>query len=219
MRSLRPVFVSSLLHNVYVSERDGVKSYTRYEQCSDEDLVSMLERGDSHALGLLSERHARPAYSVALRILGDTAWAEKVVQDVMLRLCSSPRTYDPSRGDLHRWLLVVTHNAAVTELRGREAKSGTFEGGPEALSLIAQDGEDFSEGVRQRLRADTVRAALAELPPPQRQAVELAYYEGLSGTEIAALVNEPVGTVKARIRLALGRLRTALERTSDPNEL
>lgn len=187
-----------------------MESSTRYAERSDEELVLMLGSRDSRALEMLSERYSGPAYSLALRILADSGWAEEVVQDVLLRLWNRPEMYDASRGDLRRWLLRVTHNAAVAGLRGRRGTARAFNGGSEALVLIPHADDDPSESVWKSLRAEIVRRALVELPRPQRQVLELAYYEGLTQTEIAARTGDPLGTVKTRVRLGLAKLRILL---------
>ncbi len=179
---------------------------------TDEDLVHALAAGDVSALEILSERHSRPAYSLALRILQDSGWAEEVVQDVWLKLWKNPALYDASRGDLRRWLLSVTHNASVDGLRGRRGTSVRRDGGAVALELARDTGEDPSESAWKSLQAERVQEALAELPPSQRQAVELAYFEGLSQSEIATRTGEPLGTIKTRVRLGLEKLKRSLER-------
>lgn len=178
---------------------------------TDEDLVHALAAGDVSALEILSERHSRPAYSLALRILQDSGWAEEVVQDVWLKLWKNPALYDASRGDLRRWLLSVTHNASVDGLRGRRGTSVRRDGGAVALELARDTGEDPSESAWKSLQAERVQEALAELPPSQRQAVELAYFEGLSQSEIATRTGEPLGTIKTRVRLGLEKLKRSLE--------
>ena len=119
--------------------------------------------------------------------------------------------YNPARGDLLRWLLTVTHHAAVDGLRSRRGTARNLDGGSEALNTIAYNGEEPSESAWRHIQAESVRAALAELPPPQREALELAYYGGLSQSEIAARTGQPLGTVKTRIRLGMVRLREALD--------
>lgn len=179
---------------------------------TDEDLVHALATGDVSALEILSERHSRPAYSLALRILQDSGWAEEVVQDVWLKLWKNPALYDASRGDLRRWLLSVTHNASVDGLRGRRGTAARRDGGADALELARDTGEDPSESAWKSLQAERVQEALAELPPSQRQAIELAYFEGLSQSEIATRTGEPLGTIKTRVRLGLEKLKRSLER-------
>lgn len=185
---------------------------TEHADLADEQLVLLLADNDAHALAELAERHARPVYALALRILGDAGWAEEVAQDVLLRLWTKPELYDARRGDLRRWLLSVTHHAAIDGLRGRRGTARARDGGPEALNGLAHPSEDPAESAWRTVRAETVRAALSALPDAQREAVELMYYGGLSQAEVAARTGQPLGTVKTRIRLGLRKLRDALDR-------
>ncbi len=191
--------------------RNGLQRRIEYAEQSDEQLVHLLADGDSRALGVLSERHARPGYSLALRILRDPGWAEEVSQDVFLRLWTKPELYDPTRGELRRWLLSVAHHAAIDGLRGRRGTARAHDGGSAPLDGLAEPGIDPAESAWRHLRAETVRAALTLLPAAQREAVELVYYRGLSQSEVAEHTGQPLGTVKTRIRLGLNKLKQALE--------
>ena len=177
---------------------------------SDEQLVDTLASGDVDALGTLWDRHARPVYSLAVRVLRDPGWAEEVAQDVFLRLWSNPRLYDPSRGELRRWLLAITHHAAVDGLRGRRGTARTRDVGPDALEHLVHGGEDPSERAWRNLQAERVRAALSELPSAQREVMEMIYFGGLTQSEVASFTGQPLGTVKSRVRLGLTKLRNAL---------
>ena len=179
-------------------------------QDSDEQLIGTLSDGDPQALGMLWNRHARPVYSLALRMLRDPGWAEEVVQDVFLRLWRNPRVYDPSRGELRRWLLTVTHNAAVDGLRGRRGTARSRDAGPEPLEGVVHGEEDPADRVWRNLRAERVRDALSELPPVQREVMELVYFEGMTQAETAEHTGQPLGTVKSRLRLRMRKLRDSL---------
>lgn len=181
-----------------------------YARLSDEQLVHRLAEPDALALGEISDRHARPLYSLALRMLEDQGWAEEVVQDVLFRLWSRPSLYDPARGELRTWLLTVTHHAAVDALRGRRGKGRRREQGTELIELYPAEGDDPAELAWRGVQAESVRAAVDELPEDLRQLLELAYYEGMTQTEIASHLGQPLGTVKSRVRAAMGRLREAL---------
>lgn len=178
---------------------------------SDAELVSKLEGGDQDALGELWERHARPMYSLALRILRDPGWAEEVLQDAFIRLWSNPGAYDPSRGDLRRWLLTLTHHAAVNGLRGRRGTARDRDAGPEPLEFVAHAEEDPAERAAKSLRAESVHEAFSELPPKHKEVVELVYFEGLTQSEVARVTGQPLGTVKTRVRSGLRKLRALLE--------
>lgn len=166
---------------------------TQYAQLTDDQLVRALFEGDPEGLAVLSERHARPVYSLALRILGDPGWAEEVTQDVLLRLWTSPHLYHPERGDLRRWLLSVTHHAAIDGLRGRRGTARARDSGPALLDGMAQEGNGPEELAWSNLRAESIRQALSSLPDAQQEVVELVYYGGLSQTEVAARTGQPRG--------------------------
>lgn len=176
----------------------------------DERLVRTLAEGDAEALATLWDRHARFLYSLAFRILRDPGWAEEVVQDVFMRLWSQPSRYDPSRGGLRPWLLTVTHHAAVDGLRGRRGTASAREAGPAGLQFMAHKGEDPSDSAWNSLRSDTVRDALLQLPPEQREVMEMIYFGGLTQRETAERTGQPLGTVKSRLRLGMQKLRSSL---------
>ncbi len=177
---------------------------------SDERLVSTLAEGGPDTLGILWDRHARPAYSLALRVLRDPGWAEEVVQDVFVRLWKDPRMYDPSRGELRRWLLTVTHHLAVDGLRGRRGTARSRDAGPDGLDFAFRVDEDPADSTWRNVRADHVRRALSELPSAQREVIELVYFGGLTQVETARHTGQPLGTVKSRLRLGLQKLRGSL---------
>ena len=160
----------------------------------------------------LYDRHARPIYSLALRILGDATEAEDIVQEVFSQAWKQAARYNASRGAVGAWLLTLTRSRAIDRLRAKRARPGDVsdervagqlvDAGPPADSLVLS-----SEQVAR------VRAALDELPLLQRAAIELAYYEGLTHAEIADRLEQPLGTVKTRIRLAMLKLRDVLAGT------
>ena len=181
-----------------------------YADRSDVDLVASLRDGDTDALAELSERHSAATYGLALHILADPGWAEEIAQDVMVRLWRKPEMYDPARGELRRWLLSVTHHAAIDGLRGRRGTARASSAGPDALDGLRVDDLEPPERAWQRLQAQSVRDALRQLPAAQREALELAYYKGYSQSEIAQSTGQPLGTVKTRLRLGLRKLKDSL---------
>lgn len=190
---------------------NGVKLAHGYADRSDGDLVASLRGGDTDALAEVSERHAHALYGLALHILADPGWAEEIVQDVLVRLWRKPEMYDAARGELRRWLLSVTHHAAIDGLRGRRGTARASSAGPDALDRLRITDLEPSERVWQRMQAQSVREALRQLPPAQREALELAYYKGYSQSEIAQCTGQPLGTVKTRLRLGLRKLRESLK--------
>lgn len=179
----------------------------------DEELVGRLAQGDLTALEALYTRYARPVFSLALRILGDTADAEEVAQDVFERVWRHAPTFDAERGRFGTWLMSMTHHVAIDKVRKRQRRPQTIHGeAAERVALVLPDtGPDVSESTLRNIEAQQVRRALHSLPPSQQQAIELAYFGGLSHLEIAAALGDPLGTVKARIRRGMERLRSALE--------
>jgi RNA polymerase sigma-70 factor (ECF subfamily) len=166
-------------------------------------LIARIHAGDQAAMGELYDRFSSVVYGVALRVLGNTMAAEDVVQEVFLQLWRNPQAFDAGRGRLAPWLAVISRNRAIDMLRKRQPEDDIDEL-PIASSVNLED-----EAAR-KLAVDKVRGVLAQLPPEQRKVLEMAYFEGLTHTEIAGKTNEPLGTVKTRIRSGLMALRKAL---------
>jgi RNA polymerase sigma-70 factor, ECF subfamily len=178
----------------------------------DADAVTRVASGDSSALGELYDRHARPIYSLALRILQDAPEAEDIVQEVFAQAWRQASRYDRSRGAVGAWLLNLARSRAIDRLRARRARpEATSEPAADDLVLTSADAPDAE--VMRVEQVEAVRTALRDLPLVQRVAIELAYYEGLTHAEIAARLEQPLGTVKTRIRLGLLKLRDALAET------
>jgi RNA polymerase sigma-70 factor (ECF subfamily) len=182
-------------------------------QESDEDLIGRLAGGDLHALETLYARYARPVFSLAVRMLGDDAEAEEVTQDVFERAWRNAPSFDSSRGRFATWLLSMTHHVAIDALRKRQRRPQAVGGDTAALALqlLPDPRVDVAAATVEHVEGAQIRRALRALPDSQRQAIELAYFGGLSHLEIAAALGDPLGTVKARIRRGMERLRTALE--------
>src|SRR5438067_517697 len=151
----------------------------------------------------LYDRYSGIVYSVALRVLGDTGAAEDVLQDVFMQLWRKPEAFDANRGSLAAWLAVIARHRAIDTLRKRKPETDVSE------VVIALD-LDLEEGAGRKIAIEKVRGALAGMPAEQRKAVELAFFEGLTHSEVAARLGEPLGTVKTRIRSALQSLRKVL---------
>jgi RNA polymerase sigma factor (sigma-70 family) len=179
-------------------------------ELGDAELVASLGAGDVEALRTLYHRYGTLAYTLAVRILGDSGRAEDVVQEAFLRLWTHARSFDPARGSLRTWLLTVVRHRAVDYLRGRSGRErGEIELNPEIPAHGV--GSDPWRDVAESLERHAVRQALASLPPEQRQVVELAYYGGYNQREIAEMVSAPLGTIKGRTRLALEKLSSYLQ--------
>jgi RNA polymerase sigma-70 factor (ECF subfamily) len=177
----------------------------------DEALVRRVLERDPDAFARLYDRHADLVYSVALRVLADPALAEDTAQDVFLRLWRTPQAYDPARGRFVSWLVSVARNRAVDEVRMR-GRRRLREVGENANPEDPPDGRAEDPQLAVQVQADrlAVRRALLTLPEEQRTALELAYFSGLTQQEIAERLQQPLGTIKTRTRLALKKLRQAL---------
>lgn len=160
----------------------------------------------------LYDRHARPIYSLALRILGDATEAEDIVQEVFSQAWKQAARYNASRGAVGAWLLTLARSRAIDRLRAKRARPGDVSDERVAGQLV-DAGPPVDLLVLSSEQVARVRAALDELPLLQRAAIELAYYEGLTHAEIADRLEQPLGTVKTRIRLAMLKLRDVLAGT------
>jgi RNA polymerase sigma-70 factor (ECF subfamily) len=171
---------------------------------SDLSLILAISSGDESAMAALYDRYSSIVYSVALRVLGDTAAAEDVLQEVFMQLWRNPGVFNSSRGNLGAWLAVIARNRAIDGLRKRRPETDVEE-------LIVGVEPDLAGDAERSRAMEKVRSALGAMPAAQRSALELAYFEGLSHSEIAAKTGEPLGTVKTRIRAGLLALRKAFQ--------
>ncbi len=183
---------------------------------SDQDLVQRMAAGDEHALGELYDRHGRSAYALAYAIVGERADADEVVVDVFGQVWRAAAQFEPARGSVGSWLATIARTRALDLVRARGRRSRALE----RAALLADSGISGPAAPADAPDRDAERAearrlvgrALADLPAPQRRAIELAYFGGLSQSEIAAQLGEPLGTIKTRIRDGMAKLRTLLVR-------
>jgi RNA polymerase sigma-70 factor (ECF subfamily) len=176
---------------------------------SDVELLAMACGGDAEAFEAIYDRHAPAAFSLARRICRDQGVAEDIVQDAFLSLWRGRDRYDAARGQVRTWLLGIVHNSAIDRLR----RSGVHErrrASAEGIEDRLEAPERTEEEVAQREEATEVRGALCNLPEEQRRVIELAYFDGLTHTQIASMLDQPVGTVKGRMRLGLLKLHAQL---------
>lgn len=189
----------------------------RTRAVEDADLVAAIARGEVDALERLYDRYGPLVFSVSLRVLHDNHLAEDVVQEVFHRLWRQPTSFDPSRGRFISWMMSVTRNRALDELRRRNRRFRSEERDEDPEREIA-GGDRFDDpevGVVLAEMRTVVRAAMTRLPAAQREVIELAYFGGLTQLEIAERTGDPLGTVKTRIRLGMRRLRIALAEYAD----
>ncbi len=171
------------------------------EVAEDMKLVARIRAGDQTAMSELYDRYAKVVYAVALRVLQETSAAEDVLQDVFLQLWRNPDAFDASRGSLAAWLAVISRHRAIDRLRKRRPEV-------DIEDCVITGGPDLRDETERNLVVEKVRSVLAEMSPDQRRALELAYFQGLTHTEIAEKTGEPLGTIKTRIRTGLQQLRT-----------
>jgi RNA polymerase sigma-70 factor, ECF subfamily len=176
---------------------------------SDAALVQQLLLRDVRAFEQLYDRHSRIVYGLVLRILQQGSTAEEVVQDVFLQLWRNASQYQASRGPFVPWLLTLARNRALDTLRLKSERQRRREDQTEELPQIAQVPQ-YEQALDEKRRAEVVRSLMSSLSAPQKKAIELAYFEGLSHTEIAEVLHEPLGTVKSWIRNGLIRLKEGL---------
>ena len=165
-------------------------------------MVSAIRSRDECAMAHLYDRYSPIVYSVALRVLGDTGAAEDILQEIFLQLWRSPELFDSSRGNLAAWLSVIARNRAIDTLRRRRPIT-------DIADVIVSTEKDMSAEADRTRAMEKVREVLGDMPSPQRQALELAYFDGMTHSEIARKTGEPLGTVKTRIRAGLLTLRKA----------
>jgi RNA polymerase sigma-70 factor (ECF subfamily) len=177
-------------------------SETANRAVDDAESLTRIGRRDENAMEDIFRRYSGPVYSVALRVLHDTGQAEDVLQEVFLQLWRNPTAFDQDRGSLGAWLMVVARNRAIDLVRRRKPSDSVDD-------VVLASSINVADEAERNVMMEKVHRALAELPSEQRKSLELAYFEGLSHTEIASRTGDPLGTVKTRIRQALITLRKA----------
>ena len=183
---------------------------TTFRDAEPEDtdvvLVRRMADGDEMALALLYDRYSGLVFSVAKRVLGDPSAAEEILQDIFYRAWRTASTFDSSRGSMAGWLLVAARNRAIDRLRrGRNSATDSIK------EDFVSPAINLETRAAQNLMLSKVKKAITDLPEVQRTACEMAYFEGLTHAEIAERTGEPLGTVKTRLRAALGSLKKAFE--------
>lgn len=190
-----------------------VPEVTATDEVTDAELMRRVSLGDAGALETLYGRYARVVFSFAVRIVKDSALAEEILQEVFVRTWLQADRFRTSRGNFASWLLSITHNLAIDEVRKRQRRPqrSTAVDISDVLFGLVDEATNVEEAVEARALRDKVSAALDTLPEAQRVTIELAFYSGYSQREIAAHLEEPLGTVKTRIRLGLKKLMIVLE--------
>ena len=175
---------------------------------ADADVLRRLAAGDRDAVAELYDRHAARVLGLAYRIVRNSGDAEDVVQEVFSQAWRTAGNYEPSRGSVAGWLLMMARTRAIDRLRARQSRP-QVDAAPD-LDRLPSDSASTSDRMIANQQAANVRAAMLALPPEQKVALELAYFEGLTQSEIAERLQIPLGTAKTRIRAALASLRRSV---------
>jgi RNA polymerase sigma-70 factor (ECF subfamily) len=168
----------------------------------DTELLGRVTRGDERAMAVLFDRYSKIVYSVSLRVLRDTAAAEDVMQEIFMQIWRNPNSFVAAKGSLGGWLSVVARNRSIDTLRRKKPSEQVEELNLASAFNLAEDSE-------RNLMMERARAAVVLLPVEQRKTLEMAFFDGLTHSEIAEMTGDPLGTVKTRIRSALLTLRKA----------
>jgi RNA polymerase sigma-70 factor (ECF subfamily) len=183
------------------------------QQIADREMIERIGRGDQSAFSALYDRLSRPLYSLALRMLGDAGDAQDALQDVFLQIWSRAATYNPEQSTLFSWTVLLTRSRVIDRLRARKRRLrvvASATGDEDADVADASTMESAADTADKNDEAARVRSVLNNLPSEQREAIELAFFGHLTHHEIAARLGEPLGTIKARIRRGLLKLRERL---------
>jgi RNA polymerase sigma-70 factor (ECF subfamily) len=186
------------------SDNRTSNSETEIGAVDDTTMLTRIGQRDENAMEAVFRRYSGPVYSVALRVLRDTGQAEDILQEVFLQLWRKPAAFVQNRGSLGAWLVVIARNRAIDVLRRRKPSDSVDD-------VVLTSPINVADEAERNIAMQRVRGVIANLPEEQRRTLDLAYFEGLSHTEIASRTGDPLGTVKTRIRQALITLRKALE--------
>ncbi len=180
-------------------------------EASQAQLLRRIAAKDHDALAEFYDQTARPLFSIAVRLLGNPQEAEEVIQDVFVQIWTKAPTFDAAIGQPFHWVVGITRNRCIDRLRARQRRARVIVNldGEQSLAALCESAPPDTSLPETELAA--IRAAVASLPQEQQQPIELAFFKGLTHPEIAELLNEPLGTIKARIRRGMGKLRDGLE--------
>jgi RNA polymerase sigma-70 factor (ECF subfamily) len=170
----------------------------------DAELLTRIQRGDDRAMAVLFDRYSKIVYAVSLRVLRDTAAAEDVMQEIFMQIWRNPTSFIATKGSLGGWLSVVARNRSIDTLRRKRPSEQV-----EELNLASAC--NLSDEAERNLMMEKARAIVVQLPLEQRKTLEMAFFDGLTHSEIAEMTGDPLGTVKTRIRSALLTLRKGLQ--------
>ena len=182
-----------------------------YEQLDDGQLLSSIARSNREALEALYSRYSGPVYSLAMHLLRDSGAAEEVTQDTFFNVWRRGGSYKSQRGSVTAWLFSIAHHRTIDELRKRRRERGRVQHGVDLANRPSESrADDPAEYARAQYEGSQLKDALTTLRPEQREVVVLAYFGGFTHSEIASQLQQPLGTVKTRMRLAMKKLREVL---------
>lgn len=193
----------------FLSYREIVSDQDNQER--DIELLRLIAAGDRTAFGEFYDRHAILMFSVASRILNDPGDAEDVLQEAFIQIWEKAANFDPKLGKPSSWAAILVRNKAIDRIRSSQRRTRLAQEAGTEMAIVAEVNESANEAIHGPEQAKLIKSAIVELPAEQRQAIELAYFSGLTQNEISEKLHEPLGTVKARIRRGLLKLRDQLE--------
>ncbi len=183
-----------------------------YQEYNDHQLMHQVTLEDKGALETIYARYGSSVYSLAMYMLKQEALAEEATQDIFLNIWLKASSYKTDRGEPRAWIMSVAHHKIVDVIRARRrALTATDPDGYETLELLPSAQISTEEAVERKIERERILKAVATLPPPQRQVIMMAYFEGYTQSEMAKILKQPLGTVKTRVRLAMQKLRLVLE--------
>ena len=183
-----------------------------YDALDDHQLLARVSDQEPNALDALYSRYASAVYSLAMFMLKDTGLAEEATQDIFLNIWLKSGSFKPDRGQPKTWIMSVAHHRIIDLIRSRRRTTAiTVAADSEDLERIPAANLPIDEQVERKLERERIQKSLATLPEAQREVIRMAYFDGYSQSEIAALLNQPLGTVKTRVRLAMQKLRLVLQ--------
>jgi len=203
-RPSNPIQPSARNYHRDAEYQNDLPAFSDRTVINDQELLSRIRSGDQEAMAVIFKRYGGAVFSVALRILRDPSQAEDVMQEILFQLWRNSESFVHGRGSLGAWLVVVARNRSIDVLRRRKPSDSVED-------VILASPQNLASEAERDVMIEKVRSYMLSLPPEQQKSIQLAFFEGLSHTEIAARTGDPLGTVKTRIRLALLTLRKALE--------
>ena len=198
-----------MAHDTYIEPESGRRE--DYSALDDEELISLIGAQDRRALEEFYARYSGPVYSLAAQMLGDSGAAEEVAQDTFFNVWRRAASYRPDRGKVSTWLFSIAHHRIIDETRRRKRREESQS--PQDVQLLAERADDSGDPasfVMKQMRRSKIKEALSDLRPEQRDVVIFAYYGGLTQSEIAKKLGQPLGTVKTRMRLGLRALKEVM---------